>query len=140
MKNIELLCKMAIHIKTVPICDITHTINDSDAPVCLVGNALRAKIINKTTYRNGLGYDLSHANNINSLLNISRKEWLEVIQAQRVRYARDKLYNIVTGKDYYNALVSLLTKHDALHHLRRMEGTLVDLPVSDKKQQLLLSA
>lgn len=124
MKNVEILCKIAMHIKTVGVCN-THigtVFYNEDIPACLMCNAHRAGIVDYDTARS-----LDNPDGYVAFFDVSEDDWADVIYSWRSRRLADNCGNsLITGIDYYNAIVSMLTKYDSLHYLRRMEGTLFD--------------
>lgn len=126
MINTELLCRIAIHIKTVDVVDPTNPVKYYDEPIpgCLFCNAYRAGLVDYE-FANKAQWSEGH-----DLFDVSYDDWGDVILLVRCGFQG-------TGLDYYNALVSLLTKHDQLHVLRRMEGKLDELVVLDYSDKSL---
>ena len=117
MKNVNVLCKMAIAIKDVPIINISTGYNFNGV-CCLAGSCRELGIISPE-----LSNILVKGDEGSIFFGINLGEWHEVIFL--TNHSTHNYNNIIyKGIDYYDKLVTLLREHNCLQFLRRIENNL----------------
>ncbi len=119
MKNVKLFCQMAMHIKTVKECNSSLSglfSSHVGYPVCLIGEAKRAKLLPKNERSFNLG-----------LATCKEEPWavlFNVIPPREVIFPERSSARVETfpGTVYYDVCVKFLRKHKCLQVLPRMEN------------------
>lgn len=126
MKNLRKFCQLAIAIREVPTCIPTSSVATiSKTHLCLVGVGHYKDILTFSEAVH-LKYGLLTAED--NLFDLPWDEWNKLLYNPTDRY-RVTSYDMVTGKDYWKAIVTLLKKHHCLQFLTRelhIQGILFD--------------